>query len=117
MYPEGLIEGWDGFTVPADDYLASSETDMNRNFPYDWAPEPKQPGAGAFAASEPESRAVAAFASRHPEIFAWLNLHTFGGCYIRPAGDKPDRRDGPERPRALPPDRRVDRLPSPATRW
>ncbi len=91
VYPEGFVEHWDGFTVPADDYLAGSETDMNRNFPYDWAPEPKQPGAGAFAASEPESRAVAAFASRHPEIFAWLNLHTFGGCYIRPAGDKPDR--------------------------
>jgi hypothetical protein len=91
VYPEGFIENWDGFTVPADDFLSGSETDMNRNFPYDWAPEPKQIGAGAFAASEPEARAVTAFASRHPEIFAWLNLHTFGGCYIRPAGDKPDR--------------------------
>jgi hypothetical protein len=95
LYPEGFIENWDGFTVPADSYLAGSETDMNRNFPYDWAPEPEQVGAGAFAASEPEARAVAAFASRHPNIFAWLNLHTFGGCYIRPAGDKPDRQMEP----------------------
>jgi hypothetical protein len=92
VYPEGLIEGWDGFSVPADHYLSNSETDMNRNFPYDWAPEPKQIGAGAFAGSEPESRAVAAFASRHPNIFAWLNLHTYGGCYIRPAGDVPDKK-------------------------
>ena len=92
LYPEGLIENWDGFTVPADGFLANSETDMNRNFPYDWAPEPRQIGAGAFAASEPESRAVSAFASRHPNIFAWLNLHCFGGCYIRPSGDKPDRK-------------------------
>ncbi len=78
VYPEGLIENWDGFTVPADSFLANSETDLNRNFPYDWAPEPRQVGAGAFATSEPESRAVTAFASQHPNIFAWLNLHTFG---------------------------------------
>ncbi len=92
VYPEGFIENWDGFTVPADGYLSNTETDMNRNFPYEWAPEPRQLGAGAFATSEPESRAVAAFASRHPEIFAWLNLHCYGGCYIRPAGDAPDKK-------------------------
>jgi hypothetical protein len=95
VYPEGFVENWDGFTVPGDAYLAGSETDTNRNFPYDWAPEPEQVGAGAFATSEPEARAVAAFASRHPNVFAWLNLHTFGGCYIRPAGDKPDRQMEP----------------------
>jgi hypothetical protein len=63
---------------------------MNRNFPYDWAPEPNQIGAGAFATSEPEARAVSQFASTHPNIFVWLNLHCFGGCYIRPSGDKLD---------------------------
>jgi len=92
IYPEGTIANWDGFTVPADHYLANSETDLNRNFPYDWAPEPRQIGAGAFAASEVESRAVSAFAARHPNIFAWVNLHCYGGCYIRPAGDKSDRK-------------------------
>ncbi|APR78427.1 Hypothetical protein A7982_03774 [Minicystis rosea] len=92
LYPEGMIENWDGFTVPVDNFLSNSETDMNRNFPYDWAPEPKQIGAGAFATSEPESRAVTVFATQHPNIFAWLNLHCYGGCYIRPAGDMPDRK-------------------------
>jgi hypothetical protein len=92
LYPEGTIESWDGFTVPADHYLAGSETDMNRNFPYSWAPEPQQVGAGAYPTSEPESRAVSAFASSHPNIFAWVNLHCYGGCYIRPAGDKTDRK-------------------------
>jgi hypothetical protein len=92
LYPEGTIANWDGFTVPADDYLSNSETDINRNFPYDWAPEPKQSGAGAFATSEVEARAVTAFAVQHPNIFAWLNLHTYGGCYIRPCGDKSDRK-------------------------
>ena len=92
IYPEGFIERWDGFTIPMPDFLSDNETDLNRNFPYDWAPEPKQRGAGPFAASEPESRAVTEFALRHPEIFAWLNLHTFGGVYIRPAGDRPDKK-------------------------
>jgi hypothetical protein len=92
VYPEGTIENWDGFTVPADSFLSNSETDMNRNFPYQWAPEPQQIGAGAFATSEPEARSVTAFVSRHPEIFAWLNLHCYGGCYIRPAGDKSDKK-------------------------
>ena len=54
IYPEGFIEHWDGFTIPMPDYLSDSETDLNRNFPYDWVPEPKQKGAGPFAASEPE---------------------------------------------------------------
>lgn len=92
LYPEGTIENWDGFTMPADSFLSNSETDMNRNFPYDWAPEPRQIGAGAYAASEVESRAVTAFACAHPNIFAWVNLHCYGGCYIRPAGDTTDRK-------------------------
>src|SRR5262249_11732693 len=81
----------DGFTAPAGGFFSDNETDMNRNFPYNWAPEPKQVGAGAFPTSEPESRAVSAFASRHPNVFTWLNLHCFGGCYIRPAGDRTDK--------------------------
>ena len=92
LYPEGLIENWDGFTVPVAGIMSDSETDLNRNFPYDWAPEPKQLGAGPYPTSEPESRAITAFALRHPNIFAWLNLHTFGGVYIRPAGDRPDKK-------------------------
>jgi hypothetical protein len=47
-------------------------------------------GAGPFGSSEPESRAVIEFAATHPNIFSWLNLHTFGGCYIRPLGGQPD---------------------------
>jgi hypothetical protein len=93
LYPEGFIDGWDGFTVPsAEDFLSDTSTDLNRNFPYQWAPEPRQAGAGRFATSEPESRGVAEFASSHPNLYAWLNLHTFGGCYIRPCGDVSDKK-------------------------
>ncbi|HET9045756.1 MAG TPA: M14 family metallopeptidase [Casimicrobiaceae bacterium] len=90
VYPEGVIENFDGTNVPTPFFLSDNQTDLNRNFPYAWAPDSKQVGAGAFPLSEVESRAVVEFATKHPEIFLWLNLHTFGGVFIRPLGDKPD---------------------------
>ena len=82
--------------VPTPHFLSDNQTDLNRNFPYFWAPDSKQEGAGAFPFSEIESRAVVEFAIQHPEIFLWLNLHTFGGVFIRPLGDKPDTKMNPE---------------------
>jgi zinc carboxypeptidase len=90
LYPEGLIENFDGKNVPPPRFLDDNPIDLNRNFPWSWAPSHEQVGAGPFAASEPESRNVVAFATRHPEIFFWLNLHTFGGVAIRPLGHAPD---------------------------
>jgi hypothetical protein len=90
LYPEGLIEGWDGLTIPSPGYLSDSDTDLNRNFPYDWRPDPEQIGAGAYPTSAPEARAVVELATRTPQLFAWLNLHTFGGVLIRPRSDVPD---------------------------
>ncbi|MFO0612823.1 MAG: M14 family metallopeptidase [Polyangiaceae bacterium] len=96
VFPEGRIENFDGFTIPKPSFMSDTETDMNRNFSSGWQPEPTQVGAGAFATSEPESRGVTEFASRHPEIFAWLSFHTYGGVYIRPLGDKPDAKMAPQ---------------------
>src|SRR5688572_10546754 len=90
VYPEGHIEHFDGTNVPLPFYLDDHEPDLNRNFPAGWMPDPTQVGGGRYATSEPESRAVVEFATARPNIFAWLNLHTYGGCFIRPAGDKPD---------------------------
>jgi hypothetical protein len=95
LFPEGFIERWDGFTIPRPHYLSDTETDMNRNFPTDWRAEPDQIGGGPFPMSEPESRAVVEFAARHPNIFVWLCMHTFGGVYIRPLNDKPDAKMDP----------------------
>jgi hypothetical protein len=92
IYPEGRIENWDGFTIPAPVMMADMETDLNRNFPAGWRGEPHQVGAGPYPLSEPESRAVTEFVARHPNLFAWMNLHTFGGCFIRPHGDLPDKK-------------------------
>ena len=90
LYPEGRIENFDGAAVPDPYFLSDNEPDLNRNFPYHWAAEPDQVGAGRLPLSEPESAAVADFASKRPHLFAWLNLHTFGGVFIRPLGAAPD---------------------------
>lgn len=90
IYPEGYVANYDGHTLPDPGFLDDNTPDLNRNFPYDWQPEHQQAGAGPFPASEPESRAVVDFATAHPNIFAWFNLHTFGGVYIRPRQDVPD---------------------------
>ena len=95
LYPEGHIVNFDGRTIPAPDFLGDNLYDFNRNFPFDWRPEPTQRGAGHFPGSAPETRAVLDFATRHPNIMVWLNLHTFGGVLIRPLGDKPDSKMNP----------------------
>jgi hypothetical protein len=95
LYPEGTIANFDGRTIPDPYFLSDNQYDFNRNFPYSWAPEPQQIGAGHFPGSAPETRAVMDFATRHPNIMVWLNLHTFGGVLIRPLGDKPDSKLNP----------------------
>lgn len=92
LYPEGRIANFDGRRIPDPHFLSDNQYDFNRNFPYQWAPEPEQVGAGDYPGSAPETRAVIAFAAEHPNIFAWMNLHTFGGVLIRPLGDKPDHK-------------------------
>lgn len=92
LYPEGRIVNFDGRRIPDPYFLSDNQYDFNRNFPYQWAPEPEQVGAGDYPGSAPETRAVMTFAAAHPNIFAWLNLHTFGGVLIRPLGDKPDHK-------------------------
>jgi len=89
LYPEGHVARLaDG--VPDPGSLSDNATDFNRNFPVGWRGEPAQRGAGAFPLSEPETRAIAEYTSARPWLFAWMNLHCFGGVFIRPPGDAPD---------------------------
>jgi hypothetical protein len=90
VYPEGSIEHFDGKRIPSPYFLGDNPIDLNRNFPWQWSPHHEQAGAGPYAASEPESRGIVEFATKHPEIFAWCNYHTFGGVLIRPPGHTPD---------------------------
>ena len=95
IYPEGVVENFDGSTIPNPHFLSDNDCDLNRNFSWSWMPEPIQAGAGDFPGYRVESRAIMEFAQAHPEIFYWLNLHTFGGVFIRPLGDKPDSKMDP----------------------
>jgi hypothetical protein len=98
VWPEGVIEHFDGSHVPDPYFLSDNDVDLNRNFPFDWRPEHDQAGAGAYPASEPEARAIVDFHTRHPNVFLWLNLHTYGGVYIRPPGAEADKKmDGSDR--------------------
>jgi Zinc carboxypeptidase len=92
VYPEGFIENYDGAHIPSPHFLSDNAVDFNRNFPWSWAPEPEQAGAGDYPGSAPETRAVIEFVTKHPELFAWLNLHTFGGVFIRPPGHHADHK-------------------------
>ncbi len=95
VWPEGTIEHFDGIHVPDPYYLSDNDVDLNRNFPFDWRPEHEQAGAGSHPTSEPEARAIVDFHTRHPNVFYWLNLHTYGGVYIRPPGNVPDKKMDP----------------------
>jgi hypothetical protein len=90
VYPEGVIEHFDGKHVPSPFFLGDNPVDLNRNFPWSWAPSHEQIGAGPFAGSEPEARGILEHTTKHPEIFAWCSYHTFGGVLIRPPGHTPD---------------------------
>jgi hypothetical protein len=65
--------------------------DMNRNYPRNWEREHIQPGAGAFALSEPETYATLRFISDHPNIASIVHGHTSGGFIYRlPSAMNPD---------------------------
>jgi hypothetical protein len=90
VFPEGEIANFDGVNIPDPHFLGDNAVDFNRNFPWSWAPEGEQAGAGDFPGSAPETRAVMQFVTERPNLFAWLNLHTFGGVFIRPLGHSAD---------------------------
>ena len=87
LMPEGMIENYDGVSIPA--ARPASDLDLNRNYPFEWAPAPEQPGAGPAPLSEPEVRAVVEAILARPNIGAYLTYHTTGGYHLHPYGDRP----------------------------
>ena len=82
LLPEGHIRNYDGYEIkvaPLHEGL-----DFNRNYPYMWAPEGTQWGAGDFPFSEPETRAEAEFWRTHRNINGFLTYHTYSGVILRP---------------------------------
>lgn len=85
---EGLIRNYDGFTIP----IAPQREglDINRNYPFEWAPEGTEPGSGPYPFSEPETRAEAEFWRTHTNISGILTYHTTSGVLLRPYGTQAD---------------------------
>ena len=68
--------------------------DMNRNFPYNWAPRYRQTGSYNFPLSEPETWAAANFVNDHRNISQIVHGHTSGGFIYRlPSASNPEEFD------------------------
>jgi len=87
MFPEGRVDRTSKTgSLPAWAQAKNarrSGMDFNRNFPIRWAGETGQPGAGPYPLSEPELHALAEFILAHPNISAYVALHTTGGVILR----------------------------------
>ena len=99
LYPEGRIVNFDGRRIPDPFFLSDNLYDFNRNFPYRWAPEPEQVGAGHYPGSAPETRAILEFAREEP-----AHHHLAQPAHLRRRAHPPDGRqarpqDGPDGPR------------------
>lgn len=90
LFPEGVIENYDGVTVRTAPPLEG--LDLNRNFPYGWETESIQRGAGPYPASEPEIRAYVQAVVDRPNICGHVAYHTFSGVHLRPYAGEPDEK-------------------------
>jgi len=81
LIPEGEINNWDGCDNISID---GRRFDWNRNWSYDWRPEPEQYGAGDFPFSEKEMHHIAEFIHSKSNIFGVLGYHTGPAAVLRP---------------------------------
>ena len=99
VFPEGHIQDYDGVNIQPQP--KKEGLDLNRNFPAAWQQDHKQPGAGPYPASEPETRAIIDFIARHKNLTGALSFHTHSGVLIRPSNMRPDETLPPEDLRTL----------------
>ncbi|MEO1679279.1 MAG: M14 family metallopeptidase [Pseudomonadota bacterium] len=90
LYPEGVIENYDGVHVQID---PQQDGNMNRNFPINWSP--REYGAGAYPFSEPEAFGMGQVILNHPNIAGMCAYHTHGGIILRPSMMKVDAEMSP----------------------
>ena len=88
VYPEGEIQNYDGLHVK----MAPEKwgLDFNRNYPFGWFTEVRQPGAGKYPLSNAENKAVVDFVLAHKNIGFVSTLHTTGGVLVYPPGTYPE---------------------------
>ena len=88
LLTEGLICNYDGYIIPV--APPREGMDINRNYPYEWAPENVESGSCPYPFSEPETRAEAEFWRAHRNINGVLTYHTTSGVILRPYGTQSD---------------------------
>lgn len=90
IFVEGVFEPYDG-----DENLKAKKEDwgldFNRNFPLGWFPDSRQPGAGKYPLSNPETKALVDFALAHNNIGGAAIGHTSGGMLLYPPGTRPEK--------------------------
>ncbi|MCH4206676.1 MAG: M14 family metallopeptidase [Solobacterium sp.] len=87
IFPEGYLEDYDG-SENLKHAKPAWGLDFNRNYPFGWFPDSRQPGAGKYPLSNPENKAVVDFVLAHPNICGVSTNHTSGGVILYPPGTK-----------------------------
>ena len=86
LLDEGLLENFDGFTIPMPRDPAG--LDLNRNFPAGWGTNVL--GSGDHPMSEPEVDALVRAARSRTNICGYNAFHTAGGFMLRPSSTRAD---------------------------
>lgn len=94
IYDEGILLGYEQEDIQPG--KPQWGLDFNRNYPYGWFVESRQPGAGVYPLSNPETKAVADFVLAHPNICFAATMHTSGGIILFPPGTKPEKEGHPD---------------------
>ncbi len=89
VYTEGMVEGMIDPLYPAKPLWG---LDFNRNYPFGWFSENRQPGAGPYPLSNPENKAVVDFVLAHKNIGGVATHHTSGGIILYPPGTRPENK-------------------------
>jgi hypothetical protein len=89
LYPEGLIEHWNGRDIPSPHFLGDNPIDLNRNFPWSWVPAHQQVGAGAFPTSELEARASSSSSPRTPRSWCGSTCTPSAACASARSATRP----------------------------
>ena len=90
IYTEGVMEEFDGINVTVN--KEKWGRDFNRNYPFGWFPEYRQPGAGEYPLSNPENKAIVQFILSHPNIGSVATNHTSGGILLTVPGTYPEKK-------------------------
>ena len=85
VFPEGMLTDYDG-SENLKQAKPAWGLDFNRNYPFGWFPDSRQPGAGKYPLSNPENKAVVDFVLAHPNIGGVSTNHTSGGVILYPPG-------------------------------